>query len=240
MPAATSENPSGGDGGSATPVGSVQTSTSVPTRSVPSTSVVSTTTTIAATKADVSTVDEVGRAPTAPTAKPGEVTALVGGAQVAVAVERKNNELMLKVSTVSLVVKGLDEKDSIVSLDSDGTIRIKDVKKFELTAIGLAPNSQVTAWMFSTPVSLGKAKSDASGALRVVFDSPEDLEVGLHRLVFSSVSSQGENLVVSIGVRVQGENGGPLWSWVLVFLLLTAIGAGLVIPARRRRAESNG
>jgi hypothetical protein len=239
VPAATSENPSGGDGGSTTPVGSVQTSTSVPTRSVPSTSVVSTTTTIAATKADVSTVDEVGRAPTAPTAKPGEVTALVGGAQVAVAVERKNNELMLKVSTVSLVVKGLDEKDSIVSLDSDGTIRIKDVKKFDLTVIGLAPNSEVSAWIFSTPVSLGKAKSDASGALRVVFDSSEDLEVGLHRLVFSSISSQGENLVVSIGVRVQGENGGPLWSWVLVFLLLTAIGAGLIIPARRRRAESN-
>jgi hypothetical protein len=146
---------------------------------------------------------------------------------------------MLKVSTVSLVVKGLDEKDSIVSLDSDGTIRIKDVEKFDLTVIGLAPNSEVSAWIFSTPVSLGKAKSDASGALRVVFDSSEDLEVGLHRLVFSSISSQGENLVVSIGVRVQGENGGPLWSWVLVFLLLTAIGAGLIIPARRRRAESN-
>jgi hypothetical protein len=239
VPAATSENPSGGDGGSATPVGSVQTSTTVPSRSVPSTSVASTTTTIAATKADVSTADKDGGPPTAPTAQPGEVTALVGGAKVAVAIERKNNELMLKVSSVSLVVKGLNEKDSIVPLDSDGTIRIKDVKKFELTAIGLAPNSQVTAWMFSTPFSLGKAKSDASGALRVVFDSPEDLEVGLHRLVFSSVSSQGENVVVSLGVRVQGESGGPLWSWLLALLLLAAIGAGLIIPARRRRAESN-
>ena len=256
VPAVTSATPNGGDAGSATPVGSVQTTTTVQAPSAPatlvgsvqttttvlarsasSTSVASTTTTIAASKA--STANEDGEAPTAPMAKLGEVTALVGGAQIPVKVERKNNELMLKVSSVSLVVKGLNEKDSIVPLDSDGTISIKDVKKFELTAIGLAPNSEVTAWIFSTPVSLGKAKSDAFGALRVVFDSPEDLEVGLHRVVFSSVSSKGENVVVSLGVRVQGENGGPLWSWVMAFLLLTAIGAGFIIPARRRRSESN-
>ncbi|CAB4618143.1 unannotated protein [freshwater metagenome] len=239
VPAATSENPSGGDGGSATPVGSVQTTTTVPTRSVPSTSVASTTTTIAATKADVSTADDIGGAPTAPTAKPGEVTALVGGANIPVAVERKNNEIMVKVSSVSLVVKGLDEKNSIVPLDVDGALRIKDVRKLEVVISGLAPNSQISAWMFSTPLFLGKAKSDEFGNIRVTFDSPENVEIGSHRHVFSSISSKGENLVVSLGSRIQPDSSGPLWSWVLVLLLIIAIGAGLIIPARRRRAESN-
>ena len=233
VPVTNGENTSGG-GGSTTPPGSGLTGVTTSSSSTTSTTIATTTTTtVPATQADTSTSDD-GAAPTAPTANPGEVTALVGGVQSTVSVERKNNEIVMKVTSVSLVVKGLDEKNTVVPLDSDGALRVEDIKKFELVATGLAPNSQFTAWMFSTPLSLGKAKSDAAGSLRVVFNSPEDLEIGLHRLVFSSISSQGENLVVSLGVRIQPEDGGPLWSWVLVLLLLTAIGAGLIIPARRR------
>lgn len=236
VPAAAGENTSGGNGGSSSPSTTLPTSglagTTTTSSSTTSTSV-ATTTTVPATQADVATTED-GVAPTAPTASPGEVTALVGGVQTPVGVERKNNEVVVKVTSVSLGVKGLDAKNLIVSLDSDGAPRIRDVTKFEFVATGLAPNSQVTAWMFSTPVPLGKAKTDASGTLRVTFNSAEDLEIGPHRLVFSSISSKGENVVVSLGVRLQPEDGGPLWSWVLVVLLLTAISAGLVIPARRR------
>lgn len=236
VPAATGENTSGGIGGSTpsttTLPASGLTGTTTTSSSTTSTSV-ATTTTIPATQADVSITD-ADVAPTAPTANPGEVTALVGGVQTPVAVERKNNEVVVKVTSVSFGVKGLDSNNKVVSLDSDGAPRIKDAEKFEFIATGLAPNSQVTAWMFSTPLPLGKAKTDASGTLRVAFNSSEDLEIGPHRLVFSSISSKGENVVVSLGVRLQPEDGGPLWSWVLVLLLVTAIGIGLVIPARRR------
>jgi hypothetical protein len=195
--------------------------------------VTSTSTTIPTVQADALTTNS-SLAPTAPTAKPGEVTALVGGRPTPVAVERKDNEVVVKIGTVSLGMKSLDENGSVVPLDSDGSIRINDSKKVELVANGLAPNSEINAWLFSTPLPLGKAKSDAFGVLRVSFDLRNDLEDGLHRLVLTSISAAGDNVVVSLGLRVQADEGGPLWSWVLVLLLVAATSAGLVIPARRR------
>jgi len=205
-------------------------STATVPKSVP---VTSTSTTIPVVQADAPMASN-SSAPTAPAANPGEVTALVGGVPAPVAVERKNNEVVVKVGTVSLGVKSLDGNNSVVSLDSDGSIRVNDSKKVELVASGLAPNSEVNAWIFSTPLSLGIAKSDAFGVLRVSFDLRDDLEDGLHRLVLTSISAAGDNMVVSLGLRVQTDKGGPLWSWVLVLLLLAAVSAGLVIPARRR------
>lgn len=217
------------------PTSSGQKSVAAPSAATVTTTVpvTSTSTTMPAVQADALTTNN-SSAPTAPTAKPGEVSALVGGVPTPVAVERKNNEVVVKVGTVSFGVKSLDDKNSVVPLDSDGSIRINDSKKVELIANGLAPNSEINAWIFSTPIPLGKAKSDAFGVLRVSFDLENDLEDGLHRLVLTSISAEGDNMVVSLGLRIRTDNGGPLWSWVLVLLLLAAVSTGLVIPARRR------
>jgi len=242
-PAPNSGASNGGDTASSTPTSlptssgqkSVAAPSAVPvTTTVP---VTSTSTTIPAVQADALTTNS-SSAPTAPTAKPGEVTALVGGVPTPVAVERKNNEVVVKVGTVLLGVKSLDDNNSVVPLDSDGSIRIKNSKKVELVANGLAPNSEINAWLFSTPIPLGKAKTDAAGVLRVSFDLRDDLEAGLHRLVLTSISATGDNVVVSLGLRVQADEGGPLWSWLLVLLLVAAISTGLVIPARRRARRS--
>jgi hypothetical protein len=232
---ANSGGTSGGDGGFSSTSSTVPSSPSATfTGTMSTTSTTTTTTTTIPVVEAGASLTGTGTAPTAPTAEPGQVTALVGGVATPVSVERKNNEIVMVVGTVSLGIKGLDAENSVVPLDADGGIRVTDSNKIELVATGLAPNSLVNAWVFSTPTPLGEAKSDAAGVLRAVFTTAKELEPGKHRIVFSSISANGENVVVSLGIEIETDEGGPTWSWILVLLLVTAIGMGLVIPARRR------
>lgn len=197
-----------------------------------------TTTTLAPIEAQ-KTSDEPGKPPTAPTAEPGQVTALVGGQPTEVVVERQNNGVIVKLGPVSLIVKAFDGKNGTVPLDANGSIKISESEEIRVDAQGLASNSLVDAWVYSDPISLGSAKSDASGAVNASFASPEQLEAGKHRLILKGIAETGENLVVSLGLEVESTDGGPSWSWVFVILLLAAIGTGLVIPARRRAQNAN-
>ena len=209
---------------STVPSGLSATTTTVP---------VATTTTLAPVQAQ-QTADQPGQPPTAPTAEPGQVTALVGGVPTEVVVERQNNGVIVKLGPVSLIVKAFDGEDGTVPLDANGAIKVSESRKIRVDAQGLADNSPIEAWVYSDPIALGSAKADASGAVNASFNAPEELEAGKHRLILKGIAETGDNLVVSLGLEVASTSSGPNWSWVFVLLLLAAIGTGLVLPARRR------
>ena len=192
-----------------------------------------TTTTVAPVQAE-QTTDQPGEPPTAPTAEPGQVTALVGGVPTEVIVERQNNGVIVKLGPVSLIVKAFNGDNETVPLDANGSIKVNESKQIRVDAQGLADNSLVNAWVYSDPISLGSAKTDANGTVNASFLAPEELEAGNHRLVLKGIAETGDNLVVALGLEVASTSTGPNWSWVFVLLLLAAVGTGLVLPARRR------
>ncbi len=212
-------------------------STVAPRPVATTTTVAQTTTTLPPTIAEEMTLG-IGEPPIAPVAEPGQVTALIGGQPTEVVVERQNNGIIVKLGSVSLIVKAYNGEDATVPLDTNGSIKVSESKEIRVDAQGLADNSLVDAWVYSDPISLGSAKTDASGMVNASFPAPEELESGKHRLVLKGIANAGDNLVVSLGVEVASPNSGPSWSWVFLLLLLAAIGTGLVLPARRRARQS--
>ena len=176
-------------------------------------------------------------APNAPRAEPGEVTALIDGETQQVVVERRDSEIHIDAAGVQLVVNAIGNGQDKLPLDSDGSIAAKAAENIRLQAAGFESESNVSAWMFSTPTSLGVTKTNIAGNLDTLYKMPTGLEPGLHRLVFSGVSANGKKMTVAIGVRVSDGRNRSVWSWVLLGVLVAAVTSGVLLPARRRRRE---
>lgn len=101
------------------------------------------------------------------------------------------------------------------------------------TGSGLPRNTTFTMVLNSTPVTLGTAISNASGALSFVFTVPASVSAGAHTVT----ATLAGNVVASAAITVTGlpDTGSADGPWLLVGSLLIAVGIG-AIALRRGRA----
>jgi alpha-tubulin suppressor-like RCC1 family protein len=202
----------------------------------------STTTTLAVDGGGlVNTTSTTIPSPNAPEVKPGEAAALVDGKSVAAPVTRNKNRVSTSVAGITATISGLTVEDEVVSLDSDGNLRLVPEDQLVVDASGYVPGQDVSVWMYSTPSRLGVATADASGNLSGIFDLPAGIDSGDHRVVLDGANENGQPVIISLGIAVGSIDSSSLASRLLIIIpVLLAIFAGVLIPAvsRRRKREA--
>jgi alpha-tubulin suppressor-like RCC1 family protein len=201
----------------------------------------STTTTLAvAGGTPVSTTSTTIPVPNAPQVGPGEAAALVDGQSVSVSVSRNENRVTTRVAGIEATISGLTPESQVVSLDSDGNLRLDTEDQIVVDASGYVAGQEVAVWMYSTPSRLGMVTADASGNISGVFDLPAGIDSGDHRVVLDGANENGQPVIISLGIAVGSVDSSSMVSRLLIIIpVLLAIFAGLFIPAavRRRRRE---
>ena len=201
----------------------------------------STTTTLAIVGGEsVNTTSTTIPSPNAPQVKTGEAAALVDGESVAASVSRNENRVTASVAGIAATISGLTVEDEVVTLDSDGNLRLETDDQLVVDASGYVPGQDVSVWMYSTPTRLGVATADASGNLSETFDLPAGIDSGDHRVVLDGANENGQPVIISLGIAVGSIDSSSMASRLLIIIpVVLAIFAGLFIPAaaRRRRRE---
>jgi methionine-rich copper-binding protein CopC len=211
--------------------GSVKPSSSVPIATTSTTSSSSTSTTLPAVIA-----------PTAPVASPGSATALINGNKISMTVSRSDNKLQIKSASIQIELEILNEAGEMVPLDADGNAILSKGDGVSYSVTGAAPGAEMEAWLFSEPFKLGTVIVGEDGRVSGVFPVTREIPAGDHRLVFTTKTSTGDAATVSVGI-IAGELGGGVAIGTIIFgTLMTAVLAGLIVPAtrRRRRAQAIG
>jgi hypothetical protein len=175
----------------------------------------------------------------APVLSPGEVGAVVGGEKISTTLSRSDNQIVAKAGAISATVSGLLANGERIELDADGNLRLEEDAKIVVESTGYEAKQDVEVWMFSTPSLLGKLSATATGAISGTFDIPNGLESGDHRLVLNGMNSDGEDVVLGVGMMFGSANSGTstLSSVLIGIPVALAVLIGLFIPAvsRRRR-----
>jgi adhesin HecA-like repeat protein len=174
--------------------------------------------------------------------KPGNAAALVDGKSVAASISRSENRVTASVAGIAATISGLTVDGEVVTLDSDGNLRLDAEDRLVVDASGYVAGQDVSVWMYSTPTRLGVATADASGNLSETFDLPAGIIAGDHRVVLDGANEDGQPVVISLGIAVGNIDSSSMVSRLLIIIpVVLAIFAGLFIPAaarRRRREES--
>jgi alpha-tubulin suppressor-like RCC1 family protein len=186
----------------------------------------------------VSTTSTTIPSPNAPQVEVGEAASLVDGKSVAVTVLRSENRVTARVAGVSATISGLTIEDEVVSLDSDGNLRLVTEDQLVVDASGYMAGQEVSVWVYSTPSRLGVVTADASGNLSGIFDLPTGIDSGDHRVVLDGTNENGQPVIISVGIAVGNIDSSSLASRLLIIIpVLLAIFAGLFIPAVSRRRK---
>jgi hypothetical protein len=110
-----------------------------------------------------------------------------------------------------------------------------------LTGSGYAPNSTVSLYIYSTPTLLGTVTTDGSGSFSKAVTIPASLAPGAHHLVSAGLDPSGNVRYLVSAVTVAQATGTLAWTGFETLpvlgagLLTVALGAGLIVVARRRR-----
>lgn len=106
----------------------------------------------------------------------------------------------------------------LVAADGSAVTALAPGQQFFAEVTGFAPSSTVEATLYSTPVTVGSALTDGTGAARIAVTIPANLAAGAHTLVVSGFGTSGQTAFAAVGV--------------------TAPGAATVTPTRRTLANS--
>lgn len=174
-------------------------------------------------------------APDAPAADPGTASALVNGQKVPLTIKRVNNRLEVTTETLQIRLGVRDENGNPVSLDAEGNAVIDTGSQIEYSVSGARQGEELEAWLLSDPIKLATVVIGDNGRVDGVVIINDQVPYGPHRLVFDTLSSSGEEVIVSFGVIVGTQGQGVPVSWVILGILVTATIAGLIVPATRRR-----
>ncbi|MEY3744792.1 MAG: hypothetical protein RLZ48_470 [Actinomycetota bacterium] len=164
----------------------------------------------------------------------------MGSRALAPKTTRQNNSISVSVGSLNATFAPLDAKGNPAVLDAEGNIRLKIGDRIKVKMSGFQPGSLVEAWMFSTPVLLGRITVDDRGMIDRDFVIPNSVESGLHRIALTAVSADGKKATIGLGVKIgdwKKENNTAVL-FIVIPVALAMLGA-LLLPAvsrRRRRA----
>lgn len=167
---------------------------------------------------------------------------LVNGEATPLTIARENNSYRISGAEISILIQVQRVNGDVVPLDSQGYINGQSTDKILLELSGAKPGEEMTLWMFSTPIQIGRELVGDYGKVSGTFDVPDGLESGPHRIVVNAVSYTGTESTVSIGFLLDGASNGSSPISIIIYTTLgVAVAFALVIPAtrrRRRRLES--
>jgi titin len=93
-------------------------------------------------------------------------------------------------------------KTGAVRTNMRGTPIFEPGEDLEFTVTGLRPNSDTSAWVFSTPTLLGRGTTDASGTLKASYPIPASMEPGSHTVQLNGIAPNGTVRSVEIKIEV--------------------------------------
>jgi hypothetical protein len=113
----------------------------------------------------------------------GKVAGTLNGSPVTLAV---SNSTKLATATITgpgwtIRVRAMTNKHRLLLL-SDASVQAVAGHLLEVTGSGFTPNTAVKFWLFSTPVQLGEAHTDATGHFTAVLTIPAGTIPGVHTL----------------------------------------------------------
>ncbi len=187
-------------------------------------------TTLANTPAEV--------APPAPTLAPGEAGTVVDGKTVATTMSRADNQITASAGDITTTVSGLTSDGNRVSLNAEGNLALNEGDTLVASGAGLAPGAEVSVWLYSIPTKLGVITADMNGNVSGTFALPTGLEVGNHRIVFSTANPDGAKVLLGIGLSYGAMSSGSTVTRVLIAIpIALAVLFGLFLPAVTRRRK---
>ncbi len=186
---------------------------------------------------------ELAKTPFAPGAESplptnGKLVVIENGVpvEVTVTVLPTENGLMITGPDFSAEISTVDVDGSPLSVDDQGRVVLQSGTVLNVKVSGFAPNSVITLWLFSSPVSLGEFTVDANGELDVSVVIPESVTLGDHTVQLNGVSANGELRTMNVSVIVT-EEGNALQNNLMPAVLAAmaaVVLAGLVIARRRK------
>jgi len=209
------------------------------------TTVAKTTSTVAASVAPATTTTTVPEssttvAPPAPSVQavaPGEAAVSIGGEAASVAIKRENNQVTLAVGDLSATLGSVNSNGDVAALDADGNVRLNSGDVVRVALAGFKANSEVEAWLFSTPHLMGKAKVGADGVVVGNFNVPKNVPTGSHRIALVAKAADGKPVTLAIGVKVgEWKKERSITIWLIVLPIVLSIFGALLMPATRRRS----
>jgi hypothetical protein len=204
-------------------------------------------TTISSTSSTVSTPVTTIATPSTTTSVPqiadvasGEAAILVGGEPVETTVSRSDDRIVITAGELSATISSITAEGSRVSLDADGNVQLNEGDSFRFEMSGFAANSNVNAWLFSTPLLLGTVTADAAGEVSAELLLPDGVASGTHRAAVIGTNGSGDDVSLTIGIVIGSASGGVSTTGkVLISIpILLAVLFALAMPARRRRKLS--
>lgn len=125
------------------------------------------------------------------------------------------------------------------TLDAEGNLRLSDSRTVRVQIENLIPDTQLEAWIFSTPTQLGAYTTPADGSFAADVRIGSEIPDGTHRFVIKQVTPGGNETVMSVGIAI-GEtvSGGYSIRWIIIATIGLAALAALALPARRRRRRA--
>ena len=168
--------------------------------------------------------------------EPGEAAVSVGDKAEAVTVERADNQVTVRAGALSATLGSIDENGDVGALDSDGNVRLKPGDTVRIKLAGFEPGSEVEAWLFSTPVLMGKATVARDGSVIGNFVIPENAPTGAHRIAIVAKTTDGKPATLTVGVKVgDWKKESSITVWLIVLPIVLAVIGALTLPATRRR-----
>ena len=106
-------------------------------------------------------------------------------------------------------------------VDSGSTITV--------SGTGYQPDSDITVWLYSTPIQLGASVTNAAGEFTTYITVPADVSLGAHTLSIEGVTANGTNttrigITVSLPVTALPTTGPGSDASINVALILVALG----------------
>ena len=139
--------------------------------------------------------------------KPGNIQVLVDGvASVATIVPNASkNGLEVQTKGWTLTLAATTPAGTVAPLNASSQIIFKKTYGVEVTGSGFAPNTDVSTYIFSTPVLLGTVRTDAKGSFKANLPLPIGIEVGGHTLQINGISPANEVRSASVGILVEDQ-----------------------------------
>lgn len=126
-----------------------------------------------------------------------------------------------------------------ISLDQDGNLRVMPGDVLDLSLEGVRGESEVSAWLFSDPVSLGSTTATASGLATGRFTVPLTMEKGNHTLVLNLRNTLDEEVEVGLGIAVGAMPKGPSTMGIVLVLLSLAAVLAVTLPVALRKRHAD-
>jgi outer membrane protein OmpA-like peptidoglycan-associated protein len=133
---------------------------------------------------------------------------LVAGQSTPVTVTRNSATKVADVSGPGFTMRlyGVSPEGGSLGFTSSGALVIEQDRQVRIEGAGFQPNSPVTVYMFSTPVSLGTVTTDSYGNFSGAVPVPTTVAPGAHTVQVNGYSTSGQVRSLSMLAELRSDS----------------------------------